>query len=512
GMVLAAARPVPIEGPMVNPAPAKEAATLNADDGLLWRGRVAPGATFEVRGFYGDVRAALTFGEQAEVRVRTPLPAGTRVEVRHVGRDVRLCVLYEAARGRLDTCDPPQDWTLEHHGTVARVDLDVRLPFGVGLAATLWKGDLHTTTLTGPIFARTLDGSLHMRTSQWAEGSTANGNVFAELGELNTGRNALEFHSLNGNVTVELPKDADVNLELISGVDRITSDVPLARRREADGTHATGRLRQGRTYVQLLSPRGQTRLRLVDEGSTPDPDPDLSPDPDPDPNVDPAANVNPNPDPQPPDPGPQPDPDPFPSPSVTSRPATSADWPPMEAPPQPVGFDPTRSVRALPSDARDMDAWKRVRDAARRGNRGAQDFIVERATWALGRAADGSVVGAWIDALQEEDWRVREAASWALGLAGDARAAEPLRRALGDDNGRVRANAAQALGQLRDRQAVPTLSSLARDPAWQVRYAAVEALGEIGDRRAADVVQAALSDSHIAVREAARQAAARLGS
>ena len=53
-----------------------------------------------------------------------------------------------------------------------------------------------------------------------------------------------------------------------------------------------------------------------------------------------------------------------------------------------------------------------------------------------------------IEALEDEEWRVRWTAALTLAEIGDGRAVEPLIKALGDDNDSVRENVKEALKQL----------------------------------------------------------------
>jgi HEAT repeat protein len=52
---------------------------------------------------------------------------------------------------------------------------------------------------------------------------------------------------------------------------------------------------------------------------------------------------------------------------------------------------------------------------------------------ALGRRGDQRAVDRLIEALTDEDWRVREKSAWALGRIGDPRAVGPLRALIRGD-------------------------------------------------------------------------------
>lgn len=104
-----------------------------------------------------------------------------------------------------------------------------------------------------------------------------------------------------------------------------------------------------------------------------------------------------------------------------------------------------------------------------------------------GRNRDQRLVDALKAALCDED-------AEALGKIGDARAVPPLIDALRDDECRVREKAAEALGAIGDAQAVhPLIAVVQNEPGKNVRWWATKALTEIDDPRATQAVEALLS-------------------
>jgi hypothetical protein len=162
---------------------------------------------------------------------------------------------------------------------------------------------------------------------------------------------------------------------------------------------------------------------------------------------------------------------------------------------------PPRHVAAL---GRDAPLVRILMKAAVQHPRADDDFVAERARWALGQIRDGELVEPLIAALRDSDWRVRAYAAWALGHSGDARATEPLIALLGEPIWRVRAMSAHALANLADPQARSAMLAAIDDPAWQVRMEVVRYLAVTGGERAA--IRAMKEDRHIAVRSAAESA------
>jgi HEAT repeat protein len=94
------------------------------------------------------------------------------------------------------------------------------------------------------------------------------------------------------------------------------------------------------------------------------------------------------------------------------------------------------------------------------------------ADWASSEMRD-AVVEALIQALEDEDWRVRHGAVNALGKI---RLVEPLIQALNDEDHSVRCSAARLLGEIGDKRAIEPLNRALHDKSEFVREQAGEAL------------------------------------
>ena len=132
------------------------------------------------------------------------------------------------------------------------------------------------------------------------------------------------------------------------------------------------------------------------------------------------------------------------------------------------------------------------------------DLVPDRARWALHQVRGGQLVAPLIEALRDDDWRVRAYAAWALGVARDRRATAPLLPLLHDRVWRMRAMAAFALAEIADPTAHDAMLDALGDPAWQVRIEAVRYIRAMGIASDRDVLLAMRADRHVLVREAAR--------
>jgi len=251
-----------------------------------WSGRVAQGERIQINNIVGDIRAEPADGGEVTVTgVRAgPGAERVRVEVVRRGDATVICAIYpgdggsgwrdgddddDGPRGRArDACD--QRNVNIRGETRARVDFTVRVPAGVRLSANTVSGDVEARALRGPVTARSVSGDVHVTTSGPVEASTVSGSVVATLGR--TGGEELQFRSVSGNVTLQVPAgiDADFDARTLSG--SIESDFPLDRGREDDGRgryrvavghHARGTLGRGGPSLSVHTVSGDVALRRI---------------------------------------------------------------------------------------------------------------------------------------------------------------------------------------------------------------------------------------------------------
>lgn len=121
---------------------------------------------------------------------------------------------------------------------------------------------------------------------------------------------------------------------------------------------------------------------------------------------------------------------------------------------------------------------------------------------------DPHVVTALLNALDDNEWRVRAAAVASLGTHGNRRALFPLCQRLEDPRGDVRRAAAEALAALGDRAATaPLIMALDGERDSETCRLMVRTLGAVGDDRALRSLQRLSGSSHWALRREAAAAA-----
>ena len=140
--------------------------------------------------------------------------------------------------------------------------------------------------------------------------------------------------------------------------------------------------------------------------------------------------------------------------------------------------------------------------------------VREWVAFSLGKLEDGIATGKLIILMEDDPSdKVRSNAAWALGSTGSIDRVEPLIKALKDDPApSVRANAAYSLGTTGDVWAVePLIKALKTDKDPQVRTNAAYSLGILKNSRAVEVLIGALEDKSPEVREQTVQALGWIG-
>jgi hypothetical protein len=238
-------------------------ATTIASDALAqsrdfdWRGRLAPGQTIEIFGINGAIRAMEAAGNEVEVSARIREgrrgdPDDVRIEVVEHSDGVTICAVYPGERrGRSNECRPGgggqnvRDNDTEVHFTV-------RVPRGVHFTGRTVNGDLEAESIQGNVRAGTVNGSVHVTAAGWVEARTVNGSIRARMGRADWS-GTLEFQTVNGTITVELPDGvgADVTAKTVNG--DISTDFPMTVEGRFSSRRISGRIGGGGNRTLMLS-------------------------------------------------------------------------------------------------------------------------------------------------------------------------------------------------------------------------------------------------------------------
>ena len=241
------------------------ARTSDKADEFHWSGRVAQGAAIEIKGISGDIVAEPATGDDVQVVAlkksrRSDVNSVEIKVVEHAG-GVTICAVYPNDDGtNRNTCEPGGSGAnVNVRNNDVRVDFTVRVPRQVGFIARTINGEIGAASLASNVVSQTVNGSIKISTSGYAEAQTINGEISAKLGDANWPQ-SLTFTTLNGEIALDLPSDTntDVKAETLNGT--INSDFPLSLRSMESRRKVSGRIGAGGRTLVLKTLNGSINL------------------------------------------------------------------------------------------------------------------------------------------------------------------------------------------------------------------------------------------------------------
>ncbi len=232
-----------------------------------WSGRLAGGATLEVKGVNGGISALPASGSEATVTAVKSSergdPASVRIEVVEHRGGVTLCAVYPTPEGeRPNECRPGEGGRMSVRKNDVKVEFTVRVPAGTRFVARTVNGGIEANDLAGDVEAHTVNGSVEVRTSESANVKTVNGSIRASVGRARADR-SMRFETVNGAIELSLPRDAGASLraETING--ELETDLPLTVRRisGAGPRRVQGTIGEGGPSLVLRTVNGGIQLR-----------------------------------------------------------------------------------------------------------------------------------------------------------------------------------------------------------------------------------------------------------
>jgi DUF4097 and DUF4098 domain-containing protein YvlB len=142
-----------------------------------------------------------------------------------------------------------------------KVDFNVRVPRGVAFVGRTVNGDINATSLASNVVSRTVNGSIKISTTGYAEATSVNGGISARLGAVSWS-DTLEFTTVNGEISLDLPLGVSTEVEARTLNGAISSDPLLGLTNMKNGKHLSGRIGAGGRNLSLKTVNGSINLRL----------------------------------------------------------------------------------------------------------------------------------------------------------------------------------------------------------------------------------------------------------
>ncbi len=238
--------------------------SLGAQEGdFMWRGQIAQGDVIEIRGVNGDVRVLPATGREVEVtatkRADRSDPEDVRIEVVTHSDGVTICALYPQRRGGYSECEqggPRENSTRRND---VEVDWTVLVPVGVEVLGYTINGDVDARGLESNAFLGTVNGDVDVETSGYAEASTVNGSIDAEMGRADWA-GTLRFSTVNGSISITVPDgfEAEVEGRTVNG--GLETDFPLTIRGRFGPRRFSGTIGDGGRGLDMNTVNGSLRI------------------------------------------------------------------------------------------------------------------------------------------------------------------------------------------------------------------------------------------------------------
>lgn len=230
-----------------------------------WRGRLRAGQWFEVKGVIGSVRAVASSGSEIEIQATKSAqrsdPDEVKIELIEHGGGVTVCAIYPQARNREpNECAPGDKGRNNSNNNDVKVDFVVRVPRGVNFAGRTVLGGVTVTGLTGDVRAHSVNGSVRVATTGLAQASTVNGSIDVVMGRADWD-DILEFETVNGAITIELPGEVDTQVHASTVNGSISTDYPLTVRGRFSNKRLSGTIGRGGRELALTTVNGDIELR-----------------------------------------------------------------------------------------------------------------------------------------------------------------------------------------------------------------------------------------------------------
>ena len=237
-------------------------------DEFRWTGSISQDGAVEIKGVNGEIRAEPSSGNQIEVQAskrsrRSDVNSVQVKVVEHAG-GVTICAIYPSDDpSRPNSCEPGDGKGRNSvRNNDVTVDFTVRVPNHVALIARTVNGEINANSLTGNITAHTVNGSIRLSTSGYAEASSVNGGISAQMGDTNW-PSRLKFSTVNGAIDLDLPSNISTEIEAQTTNGSIHSDFPLTVSSLDGPKRIKGKIGSGGRELVLQTLNGSISLRAA---------------------------------------------------------------------------------------------------------------------------------------------------------------------------------------------------------------------------------------------------------
>ena len=229
-----------------------------------WQGKVDRGDAIEIKGINGGIKATGISGGQVTVsaikRGKDDDPADVRIEVVEHSGGVTICAVYADVKGKKNECAPGDGGRLSAKDNDVNVSFTVQVPTGVRLIGTTVNGEIEAGNLEADVVATTVNGGVKVSTSGLVNATTVNGSIQASMGRADWD-GTLSFNTVNGSITVNLPRGVNTEVSAATVNGSIDTDFPLTIRGQFSMKNMHGTIGSGGRELEMETVNGSIHLK-----------------------------------------------------------------------------------------------------------------------------------------------------------------------------------------------------------------------------------------------------------
>ena len=250
------------------PAAAQQQAASGSNDNTFdWSGAIPAGSWLRIANLNGAIDVEPASGSSAEVhgekKWRDGDPSKVRFMVTKDGDNVTVCALWHED----DRCDEDGYHSHGHgdndHNDVS-VHFTVKLPKGVHVQTNTVNGALDITGASGEVVAHTVNGRIDAASSSGpVEAETVNGSIHVRMDAVPANMEDLEYSTVNGSVTIEVPANFNGELEMETVNGSLQSDFPITMTGRFNPRHLRATIGEGGPRIRLHTVNGSIELRKL---------------------------------------------------------------------------------------------------------------------------------------------------------------------------------------------------------------------------------------------------------
>lgn len=236
------------------------------DKSFFWSGVIPAGRRILIKNINGSIDVQRSSSSRVEVtaekRWRRGDPSWVRIEPKSVGDEMLICALWgENSRCDEDGIHGERTNRWNNRNNDVSVHFTVRVPEGVRVDVSTVNGGLEVSGVTTDVRANTVNGSITARSAGGpVRAKTVNGSINVSMGSLGRADD-LEYETVNGAITIELPASFGAQLELSTVNGKVTTDFPITISGTLSPRRIRGTVGNGETRLRASTVNGSVTLR-----------------------------------------------------------------------------------------------------------------------------------------------------------------------------------------------------------------------------------------------------------